>query len=144
MRCNPYAARKAFRTYYTIPVKPLLTTYVLALGLSIFSVIRSSQILFSQQHHNRGKLAKIINPMEDVKNEAAAAAGDRRKEHDSGSSRHFREQEDNPSCFHLDKICHDNGEWFHDNIHIDQVAAPSHNTSPAVSLVLEFRYTRRT
>ncbi len=95
MRRNPYAARKAFRTYYTIPVKPLLTTYVLALGLSIlFSVILSSQILFSQQRHNREKLAaKIINhPMEDIKNEAAAAAGDRRQKHDSGSSRHFWEQ----------------------------------------------------
>lgn len=127
MRRNPYAARKAFQTYYTIPVKPLLTTYVLALGLGIFSVIRSSQILSSQQRQNRGKLATIVNPMEDVKNEAAAAAGDRRQEqeHDSGSSRHFWEQEDNPSCFHLDNICHGNGEWFYDNIHNDQVAASS-------------------
>lgn len=110
--------------------KPLLI-FFLVLGFCIlfciFSVIRSSQTLSSLQYHTIENLVKIFNQTEKDSN---TATGNTRQDHDtnrgsSGSSRHFWEQEDNPSCFHLDKICHGNGEWFYDDVHNNQVATSS-------------------
>eukprot|EP00986_Skeletonema_menzelii_P012064 scaffold6449_cov148-Skeletonema_menzelii.AAC.4 len=104
---------------YTARRKPLLSL-VLVFGLCIFSVMRSSQTVSSLQNHTRENfLGKIFNQTEEYKNEAA----DNRRRDDQtknrgggGSSRHFWEREDNPSCFHLNKICHGNGAWFYDDV----------------------------
>ena len=92
-------------------------SFVLVFGLSIFCVLRSSQTLSSLQNQTKENLGKIYyNQTEEDKSDGA---DDRRQEHHanrgtSDSSAHFWEQEDNPTCFHLDRICQENGEWFYD------------------------------
>ena len=110
--------------------KPLLI-FFLVLGFCIlfciFSVIRSSQTLSSLQYHTIENLVKMFNQTEEDNNIAtdSKSQGQDTNEGSSESSRHFWEQEDNLSCFHLDKICHGNGIWFYDDVHNNHVSTSS-------------------